>query len=159
MMERPCFLHTSSLVFLILWSRERSSFSFLPVMFLSAAHITKWLWICPLSTWVEQTKAYLFSKVRSINSRPILWASSGVTSSVGMQWSYALLWWRDMGMLQLWLHWRVLKESCKWKFQFWPLLWVLNLIGNNAFRRGVHLNPLLNTPNGTIVKIVSFSLS
>lgn len=45
------------------------------------------------------------------------------------------------------------------KFQFGPLLWVLNLIGNNAFRRGVHLNPLLNPPNGTIVKIVSFSLS
>ena len=45
------------------------------------------------------------------------------------------------------------------KFQLGPLLWVLNLIGNNAFRRGVQMNPLLNTPNGTIVKIVSFSLS
>ena len=45
------------------------------------------------------------------------------------------------------------------KFQFVPLLWVLNLIGNNAFRRGVHLNPLLNAPNGTIVTIVSFLLS
>ena len=110
-------------------------------MFLSAAHITKWLWICPLSTWVEQTKAYLFSKVRSINSRPILWASSGVTSSVGMQWSYALLWWRDMGMLQLWLHWRVLKESCKWNFQFGPLLWVLNLIENNVLEGGFKWTP------------------
>ena len=30
------------------------------------------------------------------------------------------------------------------KFQFGPLLWVLNLIGNNAFRRGVQMNPLLN---------------
>ena len=29
-------------------------------------------------------------------------------------------------------------------FQFGPLLWVLNLIGNNAFRRGVQMNPLLN---------------
>ena len=52
-----------------------------------------------------------------------------------------------------------LKLARNTHFQFGPLLWVLNLIGNNAFRRGVHLNPLLNTPNGTIVKIVSFLLS
>ena len=32
------------------------------------------------------------------------------------------------------------------KFQFGPLLWVLNLMGNNAFRRGVQMNPLLNPP-------------
>lgn len=50
----------------------------------------------------------------------------------------------------------LLKET---NFQFGSLLWVLNLIGNNAFRRGGHLTPLLNTPNGTIVTIVSFSLS
>ena len=37
------------------------------------------------------------------------------------------------------------------KFQLGPLLWVLNLIGNNAFRRGFHLNPLLTSPNDTIV--------
>ena len=45
------------------------------------------------------------------------------------------------------------------KFQFGPLLRVLNLTRNNAFSRGVQMNTLLNTPNGTIVKIVSFLLS
>ena len=44
-------------------------------------------------------------------------------------------------------------------FQFEPLLLVLNLIRNNAFIRGAQMNTPLNTPNGTIVKIVSFSLS
>ena len=44
------------------------------------------------------------------------------------------------------------------QFQFGPLLRVLNLTRNNAFSRGVQMNTLLNTPNGTIVKIVSFLL-
>ena len=38
------------------------------------------------------------------------------------------------------------------------LLRVLNLIGNNAFSRGVFESPF-EPPNGTIAKIVSFSLS
>ena len=44
-------------------------------------------------------------------------------------------------------------------FQFGPLLRILNLTRNNAFSRGVQMNTPLNTPNGTIVKIVSFLLS
>ena len=40
-----------------------------------------------------------------------------------------------------------------------PLLRILNLTRNNAFSRGVQMNTPLNTPNGTIVKIVSFLLS
>ena len=38
------------------------------------------------------------------------------------------------------------------KFQFGPLLWVLNLIGNNAFRRGVQMPPF-EPPKGFIVKL------
>ena len=43
------------------------------------------------------------------------------------------------------------------KFQFGSLLWVLNLIGNNAFSR-VANEPPFEPPNGTSVKMVSFLL-
>ncbi|MGN0412922.1 MAG: hypothetical protein ACI4FV_07775, partial [Lachnospiraceae bacterium] len=49
--------------------------------------------------------------------------------------------------------------SRKRNFQFGPLLRVLNLTRNNAFSGGVQMNTPLNTPNGTIVMIVSFLLS